>query len=133
MATGLAQLAWLLHEVATHKQIRATTQPGRWSTDVPLLLWEAFVSGIAKTDRGLDGHITDARAAARGFVARLHRLLAADASDVHVGDHRAFNLAAAAALHAGLRIEPDELAAVLLVITGATGSTDATDSSANKP
>ncbi|MGH3734397.1 MAG: hypothetical protein ACRDT6_02040 [Micromonosporaceae bacterium] len=122
MATGLAQLAWLLSEVAARADVRATTQPGRWSTDTPLLLWEAFVSGATKTDRGPDGHITDARAAARGFVSRIHRLLAADASDVHVGDHRAFNLAAAAALHAELRIEPDELAGTLLVISAAIAS-----------
>ncbi|WP_030438266.1 hypothetical protein [Actinoplanes subtropicus] len=74
----------------------------------------------------MDGHITDARAATRGFVTRLHRLLAADASDVHLGDHRGLNLAAAAALHAGLRIDPEELAATLLIISGTSASTDTT-------
>jgi hypothetical protein len=121
MATGLAQLAWLLHEMATRVDVRVTTQPGRWSTEAPSLLWEAFVSGTAKADRGPDGHIADARAAARGFATRIHRLLAADASDVHVGDHRAFNLAAAAALHAELRIEPDEIAATLYYIQRSFG------------
>ncbi|GHJ49019.1 hypothetical protein Cs7R123_63610 [Catellatospora sp. TT07R-123] len=117
MATGLDQLAWVLQEVATRTPVHATTQPGRWSPDTPLLLWEAFVSGAAKTDLSQDGHITDARAAARSFACRAHQPPAPDASDINVGDHRPFNLAAAAALHAGLRIEPDELSAALLVIS----------------
>jgi len=94
--------------------VAVTTQPARWSSDTPLLLWEAFVSGNAKTDRGPNGHIADARAAARAFAARSARL--DELGDVHVGDHGSFNLASAAAMQAGLTIDLDEIRATVLVV-----------------
>jgi hypothetical protein len=114
MATGLVQLAWLLRELASGGQVRATTQPGRWSQAQPLLLWEAFVSQSAKTGTGEDAHLADARAAVRAFISGLPAT--SGRSDVHVGDHRALNLAAVAAAHAGIRIDPAELASNLLIV-----------------
>ncbi|BCJ38731.1 hypothetical protein Athai_62340 [Actinocatenispora thailandica] len=117
MATGLVQLAWLLHEVARRGgEMGATTRPDRWCTAAPLLLWEAFVSGTAKTDRSSRGHIADAGAAVQAFLMRIDRLTVADADDVHLGGHRGLNLAAVAALHAGLCIPRDELDAPLPVV-----------------
>lgn len=115
MGTGLVQLAWILGEVAAAAPTSATTNPSRWSAEVPLFLWEAFVSGGAKTARDNDGHVGDARAAARAFLRRLGYVR--ELGDVHVSGHRAFNLAAAAALQARLRIDPSELSAPLLVVS----------------
>lgn len=118
MGTGLVQLAWLLGEVKRQcGRIGATTQPATWSDRVPLLLWEAFVSGASKTDRGPEGHVVDARAAAQAFIVRSTRL--DELCEVHVGAHGSFNLAAAAALQAGLTIDPAEIASPLLVFAGA--------------
>lgn len=105
MGTGLVQLAWILGKVkvGANAPISATTIPSRWSAEVPLFLWEAFVSDGGKTARDNDGHVADARAAVRAFLLRLGRVR--ELGDVHVGEHRAFNLAAAAALQAGLLID----------------------------
>jgi hypothetical protein len=39
-------------------------------------------------------------------------------SDIHTGDHRPLNLAAVAAIHAGLEIDPAEIALPLMVAKG---------------
>lgn len=121
MATGLVQLAWILGKVAAAVPTSATTIPSRWSAEVPLLLWEAFVSGGAKAARDNDRHIADARAAVRAFLRQLGRLR--ELGDVHVGGHGAFNLAAAAALQAGLRIKPSELSEPLRVVLAGLSDT----------
>jgi hypothetical protein len=114
MATGLVQLAWLLRRAATDGHMRVTTQPGRWTPTTPLLVWEAFVSDTAKTSTGPDAHLADADAAARAFIGGLPATIAN--GDEHVGNHRALNLAAVAAMHAGAHIDPDELTASPMIV-----------------
>jgi hypothetical protein len=111
MATGLVQLCWTLAQLATTK---ATTQPTSWDIGRPLLLWEAFVSGPGKRDRNESTeHLTDAWSAVQAFAQRLDKL--SNQSEIHVGDHRPLNLAAVAALHAGLDIDQAEIALPLMV------------------
>jgi hypothetical protein len=111
MATGLVQLCWTLARLAPAK---VTTQPARWDAETPLLLWEAFVSGAATQDRDLGtDHVSDARSAAAAFAQRLDKL--SHQSEINVGDHRPLNLAAVAAIHAGLEIDPAEVALPLMV------------------
>jgi hypothetical protein len=84
MATGLVQLCWTLARLAPAK---ATTQPAKWNSETPLLLWEAFVSGPAKEDRDdRTGHLRDAQSAVRAFAQRMDDL--SHQSDIHTGDHR---------------------------------------------
>lgn len=118
LATGLVQLTWLLRYLAEYCPMppTVTTQPERLD-DAQLFLAEAMVTSDGKPEPidGLQDH-ADAVAAAR----RLEELLTAHASgavesDVVCRPHRPFNLAAAAALHAGLCIDPDELAREVLV------------------
>jgi hypothetical protein len=66
MATGLVQLAWLLHGLNTGSRARVTTQPSRWTQTTPLLLWEAFVSDRAETTADPDAHLDDLRAVTAG-------------------------------------------------------------------
>jgi hypothetical protein len=111
MATGLVQLCWTLAQLVPAK---ATTQPSKWNPETPLLLWEAFVSGPQKKDRDdVTGHLSDARSAVEAFVHRLDNL--SHQSQIHTGDHRPLNLAAVAAMHAGLEIDAAEIALPLMV------------------
>jgi hypothetical protein len=117
LATGLAQGAWMLRELASRSPgLAATTQPGMWrGVGAQLLLAEAFVSGSHKP-RGhtADQHAADAEAAGLAFV----KLLAGPepiTSRVVCSPRQPFNLLAAMAMWAGLRISPDELRAEVLV------------------
>ena len=117
MGTGLVQLAWICRETRrAYGPVGTTTQLAGWSTVHPLLLWEAFVSAGAKSDRSSTGNAADAKLAVDDFTNRwtTQRL----ESDVHVGDHRPFNLAEVAATHAGFQIEADELSMPELVLSG---------------
>lgn len=70
LATGLAQVVWVLREVRRHI---AAAQPAflEWrpfvSNGAGLFLWEAFVSAGAKRD----GHMADAEAAVEAFAAAM--------------------------------------------------------------
>lgn len=120
MGTGLVQLAWILAELG---DVRVTTQVDRWDQDVPLLIWEAFVSGEFKSnDDGTDRHVADARAAVWGFVRALGR---GGYGRINVGQDRALNLAVAAALQAGALVDPMEISMSLLVADGFPGPANA--------
>jgi hypothetical protein len=120
LATGLVQLAWLLRYVADRSgtQVLATTQPGAFLDGrANLLLAEAMVTSDGKPEP-VDGHQdhADALAAAR----RLEVLLTVAASgellsDVSCLPHVALNLAASAAMHAGVLLDPAELQQDVLV------------------
>ena len=113
LATGLVQVLWLLHYVdGRYGDVRATTQPrtfleGRAS----LLLAEAMVTSDGKPEP-VEGHQDHADAVAAAL--RLEELLASAengpvVSDVSCEPHVALNLAAVAALHAGVLLDPEEL------------------------
>jgi hypothetical protein len=120
LATGLVQLAWLLHHVAARagREVRATTQPNAFLAGrANLLLAEAMVTSDGKPEP-VDGHQdhADALAAAR----RLEEMVLVAASGTLVSDvsclpHRALNLAASAAMHAGVLVDPAELQQEVLV------------------
>jgi hypothetical protein len=116
LATGLAQLAWLCGALAAGApDLSVTTQPRAFlDGQATLLLAEALVSADGKPEP-VDGHQdkADAVAAAK----RLHELLVSHGalSDVRCSPHVALNLAAAAALHAGLSIDREELRLDVLV------------------
>jgi hypothetical protein len=121
LATGLAQGAWMMRQLAEAVPgLTATTQPDPWrSGAAPLLLAEAFVSAADKPvplPAGQDA--ADAAAAGRALV----ELLDAPgplASSVRCSPHGSFNLVAAMALWAGLGIDPGELQLDVLVVAAA--------------
>ncbi|MBX9392731.1 hypothetical protein K4749_03780 [Streptomyces sp. TRM72054] len=119
LATGLAQLAWMLSRLAeTATDVAVTTLPDRWAAPhgPRLLLAEALVSGEGKPVPTSAGpHAADAEAAARALAERIPALPGAT-SDVRCAPHRPFNLLAAAAMWAGLDILPDELHQDVLVV-----------------
>jgi hypothetical protein len=120
LATGLVQLAWLLHYVAgrSGRELRATTQPNAFlGGRANLLLAEAMVTSDGKPEP-VDGHQdhADALAAAR----RLEEMLLFATSGTLISDvsclpHQALNLAASAAMHAGVLVDPAELQQEVLV------------------
>jgi hypothetical protein len=114
MGTGLVQLAWICRQVAQQHPGVATTNEASWSPDTPLLIWEAFVSGAAKAPAGPNGHHEDALAAVEAFLDP-KRQPAQDA----LGKAEPFNLAATAALRAGLLLDPGELSAPMTIIKAA--------------
>ncbi|MGV9229863.1 hypothetical protein [Streptomyces nigra] len=125
LATGLAQGAWLLAEVARALPgLAATTQVPRWrgaaDGGAPLLLVEAFVSGEGKpVPTALGPHAADAEAAARAVAARLageDGTDGTDGTDMTCAPQRAFSLLAAQARWAGLAVAGDELALDVLVV-----------------
>jgi len=130
LATGLVQLAWLCHYLVEHCSVapRATTQVDRFlDGEADLLVAEAMVTSEGKLESvdGMQDH-ADALAAAK----RLAEILEATRAgfplptDISCLPHGALNLAALAAVHAGLPTSPDELrldvlvAKVLPVFTG---------------
>lgn len=110
LATGLVQMAWICRRVAVLAGPVATTcLPERWPTTAPLLLWEAFVSGLAKPARGLvSQHAADAAVAAETFADHL-RVDRLQPGDIRCAPHVGLNLAYAAASFAGLAIAPGEV------------------------
>lgn len=118
LATGLAQGAWMLGRLAAAEpDLTVTTQPAEWMNgDAPLLLAEAFVSGAGKPVPLPAGqHAADAAAAALALAERLdddEGLV----SDVRCAPQHAFNLWAAMAMWARLRIDPEELRQEILVV-----------------
>jgi hypothetical protein len=117
LATGLVQMAWMLERIgAASPGLACTTQPERWQRrDAALLLWEAFVTGPGKPiHEGFSQHATDAAAAADTFAGRLEEATLT-VSDVTCEPSTPLNLAAAAALFAGLTIPAAELRTSLQV------------------
>ncbi len=111
LATGLVQMAWILKRISLDMPgLSCTTRPQTWSSDTTdLFLWEAFVSGSEKPVLTVTSqHAADAAAAAETFAERLEEG-SLDHSDVVCAPMSSFNLAAAAAVYAGMRIDVDEL------------------------
>jgi hypothetical protein len=118
LTTGLVQMAWVLQRLVTLEgPVTATTQPQRWfDGDINLLLWEAFVSGPAKPIPGeVSQHAADAAAAAATFADRWSSE-ASTGSDVVCAPNGSFNLAASAALYAGVDINPQEIRLPVVVL-----------------
>ena len=109
---GLQQAAWILREIAPAlPAYDVTTEWTRWGAggDRPmLLLWEAFVTGIAKSQT----HVGDAMTAAVAFVQHEAELAAANA----VSAETPLSLVACAALWAGVDIPVAELRSPSLVL-----------------
>ena len=98
LATGLQSLAWVLRRVRQlYPAARGTT---RWDDfrrgDVPLLVWEAFVSGSEKAVP--PSHAGDAALALEAF----RQALARPDNPTRMPQSQALGLAAAALLFAGL-------------------------------
>lgn len=111
LATGLAQLAWVLERIGSALPgLRCTTRPEPWlDGEAELFVWEAFVSGTGKPiPSEITQHAADAAAAADTFAERLEEATLTH-SDVVCTPASSFNLAAAAAAYAGLAIPSAEL------------------------
>ena len=111
LATGLAQLAWVLERIGSALPgLRCTTRPEPWlDGEAELFVWEAFVSGTGKPiPSEITQHAADAAAAADTFAERLEEETLTH-SDVVCTPASSFNLAAAAAAYAGLAIPSAEL------------------------
>jgi hypothetical protein len=118
LATGLAQGAWMLRQLAAAVPgLTATTQPGSWRRGhAQLLLAEAFITGAGKHEPLPAGqHAADAAAAGLALVELLDSPQTLT-SAVRCSPQESFNLLTAMALWAELRIDPDELRAEVLVI-----------------
>lgn len=120
LATGLVQLAWLLRYVAdgSKASLRVTTQVGVFMAhDADLLVAEAMVTNDGKPEPvdGYQDH-ADALAAARRLGELLEQASSGQSeSDVRCAPHVALNVAAAAAMHAGVLLDPAELHGEVLV------------------
>jgi hypothetical protein len=110
MATGLAQVPWLLCHV--REQVPDAGLHLRWTPFAAqgsgLLLWEAFVSGTAKGQT----HEEDARIGMEAFCAQLPTPGDPNADETE----RPFSLVAAAALWAGWDLPSDELRSACVLV-----------------
>ena len=111
-ATGLAQGAWMLRQLAVMVPgLAVTTRPGSWRHGgAQLLLAEAFITAAGKPEPLPAGQ--DAADAAAAGLALAEPL----GSSVRCVPQEPFNLLAAMALWTGLRIDPAELHAEVLVV-----------------
>jgi hypothetical protein len=113
------QLTWLLGYIRQHcdAEPRATTQPCCFNDGVELLIAEAMVTSDGKPEPvdGLQDHADAAAAAIRLAELLLTATLEHLTADVSCQPHTALNLAAVAAMHAGLAIDPAELQLDVLV------------------
>lgn len=119
LATGIVQLAWLLSYLRcqAREAPRVTTSVQRWKAgEADLLIAEAMVTSDGKPEPvdAPQDH-ADALAAAK----RLGEILSDSPeqfkADVACAPHAALNLAATAAMHAGLLVDPAEISADVLV------------------
>jgi hypothetical protein len=103
--------------VITVPGLAATTQPGTWRRgDAQLLLAEAFITASGKPEPLPAGqHAADAAAAGLALMEILDSP-APITSRVCCSPQDPFNLLAAMAMWAGLRIDPADLHAVVLVV-----------------
>lgn len=108
----------MLRQIAAARPgLGATTQPAAWQAPSrPLLLAEAFVSADGKPPAGSTGqHFADAAAAGRAFLQWLEAS-SPTSSGIRCDPEDPFNLLAAMALWAGLRIDRSELHQEVLVV-----------------
>jgi hypothetical protein len=118
LATGLAQGAWMLRQLAVAvPELAVTTQFRAWRTGGgQLLLVEAFVTADGKPEPLPAGQdVADAAAAGLALLEMLDNP-AAPTSSVCCSPQDSFNLLAAMALWAELRIDPAEFRAEVLVV-----------------
>jgi hypothetical protein len=118
LATGLAQGAWMLRQLtALVPGLAVTTQFRAWEPgNAQLLLAEAFITAAGKPEPLAAGqHAADAAAAGLALLEMLDSP-ATLTSSVCCSPQESFNLLAAMALRAGLRIDPAELHAEVLVV-----------------
>jgi hypothetical protein len=118
LATGLAQGAWMLRQLADLVPgLAVTTQFGDWQPGGPqLLLGEAFITAAGKPKPlAVSQHLADAAAAGLALLDMLDSP-ATLTSSVCCSPREPFNLLAAMALWAGLRIGPAELRLEVLVV-----------------
>lgn len=113
LATGLVQLAWVLAYLRDRARDtpRVTTSPERFRAgEADLLIAEAMVTSDGKPEPvdDLQDH-ADALAAAKRLDGILSDGLGGVEVDVACAPQMALNLAATAAMHAGLPIDPVEL------------------------
>lgn len=116
LATGMAQMTWILNDVSHRldSKVPVTTQLDRFANSgAALLLAEVFVSADGKPEPGrISQDLADAQAAA----SRLQEMITSNLpTDVTCHPHKTINLAAAAAIHARMDIDPDELKMEALV------------------
>jgi len=118
LATGLAQGAWMLRELAASvPELTTTTQAEIWRrADAQLLLAEAFITAAGKPGPLPAGQDAADAAAAGLALAEMLDGSAPLASSIRCAPQDPFNLLAAMALWAGLRIDPAELHAEVLVV-----------------
>ena len=109
MATGIAQLAWILRSVRDHSDADVHL---RWESFVAaqqgLLIWEAFVTRDAKGAT----HEEDAKIGVDAFCAQLPMPGDADANDVE----QPFSVAAAAVAWAGWQVPLEELRSTCVLV-----------------
>lgn len=110
LATGIAQAAWILREL--HREMKGDLQPYLDWTEFAgagsgLFLWEAFVTGNAKSD----SHTGDALLAAKEFQRRSNKSMRSD-----VTARNPMSLIGAALLWSGLSKDLDFLQAPAVVI-----------------
>lgn len=105
MATGMAQICWVLRELGSefNRPVNATVIKDRWrgglfTPGTSLLLWEAMVAGGGKGS----SHSDDARKAVDAFLSNRGVPSRGDSGT-------AFNVLVAAGAWAGLSIRRDEL------------------------
>jgi hypothetical protein len=118
LATGLAQGAWMLRQLAALVPgLAVTTQfQAGLGGGAQLLLAEAFITAAGKPEPLAAGqHAADAAAAGLALLEMLDSP-ATLTSSVCCSPQESFNLLAAMALWAGLRIDPAELQAEVLVV-----------------
>lgn len=118
LATGLAQGAWMLRQLAaTVPGLAVTTQVDAWRPGrAQLLLAEAFITAAGKPEPTSTGqHAADAAAAGLALLEMLDGS-APLTSSVRCSPQDSFSLLAAMSLWAGLRIDPAELDAEVLVV-----------------
>ena len=119
LATGLVQVAWTCKYIVDRVPNlgRVTTQLEQFADgSAQLLLTEAMVTDEGKPEPvdGLQDQ-ADATAAAHRLEEIVATWRSTSVSDVRCQPHAAFNLAAAAALHAEMRIDPAELRMEIVV------------------
>lgn len=109
LTAGLANMAWVLEQLhSSSGEVQSTTQPSLlMAGDAKLLIWEAFVSG----DQKADTHSGDAEIAVGAFQNQWPNLRTA------IDHEPSVNLAAAALLATGHRIDVNELALAGVVVS----------------